>query len=159
MNNKHNKNKKTLKIVGYCTLIPGVILTIIGFISFFVSSSSMEMPSLFFLDFIGIPLIFVGSTCLRFGYRREVATYIKNESVPVAKELYQDLKPEVNDLVGTIKGEKAQNKICPKCQTVNDSDSRFCDACGTPLIKTCPNCNSLVDFDDKFCPRCGNKLD
>ena len=158
MNSKHKRNKKTLKIIGFCTLIPGIILTIVGFVSFFISSSSMEMPKLFFLSFIGLPLIGIGTACLIFGYRREVATYMKNESVPIAKELYQDLKPEVNDFVETVKGEKGQNKICPNCQKVNDPDSKFCDACGTPLVKTCPSCNSIVDADDKFRPKCGNKL-
>lgn len=159
MNNKHQKNKKTLKIIGFLTLIPGIILTILGFVSFFIAFGSNEMPTFFFLSFIGLPLCGVGSTCLTFGYRKEVTTYIKNEGVPVVKELYNDVKPEFEDMVNTFKGKKTDEIICPKCGNSNEPTSKFCNECGTPLTRTCPICNSIISNDSKFCPNCGSKLD
>lgn len=159
MNNKHFKNKKTLKIIGFSCLILGIILTLIGGIEFFINFGSMSGPKLFFLDFIGIPLIALGSTALGFGYRKEVTNYIKNESVPVAKDLYQDLKPEINDLTNTIKGKKDSEIICPKCGSTNNSNSKFCDQCGATLTRTCPICNSIIESDSKFCPHCGSKVE
>lgn len=57
MNNKHLKNKKTLKIIGFVTLITGIILSMVGFISFVIGFMNMTMPPLFFSMIVGFPLI------------------------------------------------------------------------------------------------------
>ncbi len=47
---------------------------------------------------------------------------------------------------------------CPKCQTVNPEEKRFCRECGAKLTVTCPQCAAEVLPGDKFCGECGHKL-
>ncbi|KEO81340.1 zinc ribbon domain-containing protein [Tumebacillus flagellatus] len=59
---------------------------------------------------------------------------------------------------------------CPKCHTQNDSHSKFCIACGTPLNQggvqpatqpvhsACPNCHAELHPSDKFCIQCGTPV-
>lgn len=64
--------------------------------------------------------------------------------------------------------------VCPKCQSGNDSDAKFCDQCGFDLTSTgfrpadyladddetvkCPACGLMDDPDAKFCDQCGADL-
>jgi class 3 adenylate cyclase/tetratricopeptide (TPR) repeat protein len=48
---------------------------------------------------------------------------------------------------------------CPKCETENRSDRRFCAACGAGLERVCPACNFKNAPDDRFCGGCGKTLD
>lgn len=66
--------------------------------------------------------------------------------------------------------EKNITRICPKCgEETNESDSLFCNSCGTKLIekdsapisleKRCPNCGfTTTDEEVAFCTECGSKL-
>jgi len=47
---------------------------------------------------------------------------------------------------------------CPKCQTENPDENRFCRECGSKLSQTCPQCSAEVLLSDKFCGKCGNTL-
>jgi predicted ATPase/class 3 adenylate cyclase len=47
---------------------------------------------------------------------------------------------------------------CPKCQTVNPEEKRFCRECGAKLTVTCRQCAAEVLPGDKFCGECGHKL-
>lgn len=61
-------------------------------------------------------------------------------------------------------------KVCPKCgEETDESDSVFCNSCGTRLIekgsapiiaeKKCPNCGfTTTDEEIAFCTECGSKL-
>lgn len=45
--------------------------------------------------------------------------------------------------------------LCPKCDTINDPEARYCASCGELLrVGTCPNCGSEVDPDADFCEYC-----
>lgn len=51
---------------------------------------------------------------------------------------------------------------CPKCNTKNPEEARFCMECGMPLEKpttTCPHCDTLNPSTAKFCLECGEKLE
>jgi class 3 adenylate cyclase/tetratricopeptide (TPR) repeat protein len=48
---------------------------------------------------------------------------------------------------------------CPKCQTENPQENKFCRKCGTKLLLSCFQCGSEVLADDKFCGKCGQQLD
>lgn len=50
--------------------------------------------------------------------------------------------------------------ICPKCNTVNDDNEKFCKNCGLQLNTTriCPNCNTANKPNSKFCHKCGTTL-
>lgn len=161
MNPEHAKKKRMLKILGFILLGIGIAFSVTGFTSFFRSFNSMgsEMPNLFWCSFIGLPLIGAGGFLLTFAYRREIAKFSKDETMPVTKEAYKDLHPEIHDFVSMIK-EEPQSKIqCPKCGTLNDGDHKFCSSCGATLLdKTCPHCGNHVDANDHFCPFCGKEI-
>jgi len=54
--------------------------------------------------------------------------------------------------------------VCPKCNTVNPANTKFCSNCGTSIIppvqqqeqlQTCSNCKVQFPANAKFCPSCG----
>jgi class 3 adenylate cyclase/tetratricopeptide (TPR) repeat protein len=44
---------------------------------------------------------------------------------------------------------------CPRCETENRDDRRFCARCGAALPAKCPHCGFLNDVEDRFCGGCG----
>lgn len=51
-------------------------------------------------------------------------------------------------------------QACIFCNTLIDSDSRFCAKCGNrnPLAILCPSCLREVSKDDTVCAGCGRRL-
>src|SRR5262245_36278453 len=47
---------------------------------------------------------------------------------------------------------------CSACQHDNSTAARFCEACGTRLVRTCPGCGHEVSPQAKFCSECGQSL-
>jgi class 3 adenylate cyclase/ribosomal protein L40E len=47
---------------------------------------------------------------------------------------------------------------CPKCQTDNKENAKFCRKCGQKLAKICPQCGSDNLPEDSFCDQCGYNL-
>lgn len=60
------------------------------------------------------------------------------------------------------------NILCPKCNTPNASNTRYCGTCGNEIatssnvIKktaiTCDKCNSFIPIGSKFCPNCADPV-
>ena len=48
---------------------------------------------------------------------------------------------------------------CPKCNSDNPVNHRFCSACGASLTLTCSNCDFENPPTSKFCGECGKSLD
>lgn len=155
-NNKHQKAKKLFKILGLVIFVLGAIFAIIGFVSFFSSFGTGEMPRFFFFAFIGLPMIGVGTSLLVFGFRKEILTYTKNESIPVINEAGEEIAPAVSSITKAVHA-GTQSIIC-SCGTVNDANSTFCKNCGKPLSTICPVCGKKIEADSKFCNHCGNRL-
>lgn len=138
LNNNHEKAKKTLKIAGAVSLGAGLILAVTGFINFFASMGSDEAPKLFFLCFIGLPLMAFGGMMLLLGFGREIMRYQKNEGMPVIKETAAEVVSGIDELKQS-KAEEAKNEeekkslTCPSCGTENDEDGNFCKNCGAKL--------------------------
>ena len=47
---------------------------------------------------------------------------------------------------------------CPKCQTENREDAKFCNECGGKLEPLCPACGKSNPSGSKFCDECGQDL-
>lgn len=47
---------------------------------------------------------------------------------------------------------------CPKCQAENPEGAKFCEECGTRLVRKCPDCGADVSPTAKFCLECGHDL-
>ena len=156
---KHERIKRTLKIVGPIVTVAGLILAVVGFVSFFSSFGDDGMPSLFWCAFVGMPVFVIGLGITFTAFRREIATYHKNESAPVINEFAEDIKPAVQSVASAVRETAAaQDAICPDCGEKNDADAKFCKNCGAALRKVCPDCGEQNDADAKFCKSCGKSL-
>ena len=157
----HKETKKKLKLLGGICLVVGGICALIGFVDFFGAIGGEGFPTLFFLLFIGIPLIGIGGNLLSFGYRGEILRYNKNESIPVIKEAGSDLAPTVKELADAYregKNEKSEEGVICSCGAVNSKTDRFCKNCGKELTRKCPHCGATIAPDCKFCTQCGARL-
>lgn len=156
---KHERTKRILKIVGPIVAAAGLILAVVGFVSFFSSFGGDGMPSLFWCAFVGMPVFVIGLGITFTAFRREIATYHKNESAPVVNEFAEDIKPAVQSVASAVRETAAaQDAICPNCGEKNDTDAKFCKNCGAALRKVCPDCGEQNDADAKFCKSCGKSL-
>ena len=158
---KHERIKKTLKIVGPIVAAAGLILTIIGIASFFSAFGSGDMPSLFWCAFVGLPMFGFGLMITITAFRREIATYHKNETAPVVNELAEDIKPAVQSVASAVRegAPAAQGSVCPHCGEQNDAAAKFCKNCGGALRKDCPACGEQNEADAKVCDNCGAKFE
>jgi Double zinc ribbon len=43
---------------------------------------------------------------------------------------------------------------CPRCQTENPQQAKFCLECAALLARTCANCRNHLPPSAKFCPEC-----
>lgn len=155
---KHERTKRILKIVEPIVAAAGLILAVVGFVSFFSSFGDDGMPSLFWCAFVGMPVFVIGLGITFTAFRREIATYQKNESAPVINEFAEDIKPAVQSVASAVRETAAQDAICPDCGEKNDADAKFCKNCGAALRKVCPDCGEQNDADAKFCKSCGKSL-
>lgn len=119
-----------------------------------------EMPSLFWCAFVGMPVFVIGLGLTFTAFRREIATYHKNESAPVVNEFAEDIKPAVQSVASAVReaDSAAQGAPCPSCGEQNDTDAKFCKNCGAALRKVCPGCGEQNDADAKFCDNCGHRF-
>ena len=153
----YSKTKKTFRTLGFIILPIGLVLSIIGFIDFFMSFNSMTQPKLFFCLFIGLPLTSIGIIFLILGFMNELNSFAASQSAPVHKDVINYMldgtREEVNKTIN------ASNKIiCPECKAENDKDALFCSNCGHKLKIVCPKCKAENDADAKFCKNCGEEL-
>src|SRR5262249_43240269 len=47
---------------------------------------------------------------------------------------------------------------CPSCGFENPEGLKFCEECGTQLLRVCPGCGQQVRPTAKFCGECGTTL-
>lgn len=155
-NRKHRVIKIVLITGGAVFLITGLVFVVVGFVDFFGAFGGNDMPTKFWMFFVGLPCLFIGITSILMGVRGNIARYIKNESVPIINEFSRDIKPAIRNFTRTIKGE--DDIVCTSCGASNDHDSAFCKKCAKPMLKTCRQCGTTGDPDSVFCKGCGKPL-
>ncbi|MGM9858317.1 MAG: zinc ribbon domain-containing protein [Bacilli bacterium] len=167
--NKYKRLNKVFRVLGLILLPIGVILLLIGTIEFFYTTSSFEEPKLFFLNFVGMPFIAVGTLCLSLGFKKQINEYHASQAAPVAKDVTNYMLDGTRDsttrTVASIHKAITSNNnvnlnvnICEKCGQPNPIDSRFCSKCGAQIVIKCPNCGHEMDDGATFCNKCGYKL-
>jgi ribosomal protein S27AE len=103
----------------------------------------MEPPRLFWLGFIGIPLVFVGVVMCQLGFIGAVARYVAGEGAPVAADTIKYMADETKDAVETVVKSAAKG-IAEGLEAGRVAATSFC-----------PHCGFSVKTDFKFCPKCG----
>jgi hypothetical protein len=168
----HGKKRKWLRFVGPVFLGLGVICTSTAFIDFVLAVNGRGEPKLFWMAFIGMPMMFFGFVLTSAGFMGAAHRYVANETAPVAKDTLNYMADGTKEGIQTIatavgtgirtgmSGQAAPQVRCHKCNHANDAHARFCQQCGTPLGKSipCPSCDELNDPDAKFCDECGQPL-
>ena len=148
---KHEKVKKNLKLIGFICLAIGAVLTITAFVELFQSVGSGGFPRLFFLAFIGLPLIGIGAMLLSLGYRGELMKYAKNEAVPIVNEAGKEISPAVRAVASAVAEAKEESTnfiVCKDCGEKNPADGKFCK-----------NCGKEIPEEGSFCNYCGEKIE
>lgn len=162
----NKKAKIILRVVGFTSLAIGLGLAITAFVDFFVSisSDSMKQPQLFWMFFVGFPLIFIGISCLSLGFLHATSAFLASEQAPVAKDvtnyMLDGTREETAKTAEAISNSvHPSNKgfVCPRCHTQNEVGALFCDNCGESLTKTC-SCGEVNDIDAHYCRKCGKPL-
>ncbi len=158
--------KKGLVIGGSVVGGLGLLLIILGLANFFGGFESGGIPNLFFLFFIGGPMLVVGFGCLSYGLVGPVSRYVASQNAPVAKDVTnymldgtrEETAKTVEAISQDLQKGKEEGVVCPKCGSKNKKGDKFCDRCGAPLGKTCPKCGAINDGDAEFCAQCGQKI-
>ena len=157
MENKQNSIKKALKIIGPILAVIGLALTIVGFVNFFTTLGDSSFPKLFFLSFIGLPLLGIGTGITFTAFRQEISKYYVKETAPILNQAAKDIAPAIQTMTNAVKEGLTEKVVC-SCGKENDFTDKYCTECGTPLVPLCPKCNAVLEKDAKFCDQCGEKL-
>ncbi len=164
---EHQSTRTVLRVVGPILLLAGVTCLVIGTANLFTSRGA---PTLFWLNFVGLPLIFVGIVMTFSGFMGKVTRYMGREQGPAVSHTFNEIakgtQPGVRDTFRAIReglaGEAdASSRACPACGTTNDADARFCDDCGgsMPVARDCHSCGEPNDATARFCDACGEALE
>jgi hypothetical protein len=136
-----------LRKVGPLVFGAGLICVIIGMVDFFMAMSSRGEPRLFWLLFVGMPLMFVGGVMSQFGFLGAVTRYVAGEGAPVAADTANYLADETKGAVETV-AKSAAKGIAEGIEAGR----------GASETNFCPHCGTGVKADFKFCPKCGKVL-
>jgi hypothetical protein len=132
----HLKTRSILRTFGPVIFGVGLLCAIISAVNLFTADGE---PKLFWLGFIGLPLMFVGGVMSMFGWQAALLKYQAREAGPVAGQSFNYLAGEtregIRDVVAAVgEGLRGQARIsCPKCDAPNDADAKFCKSCGAQM--------------------------
>ena len=159
---QHQNTKRTLRVLGVVLLAFGAVLAMTGFVNFALSMSDPlgGTPTLFWMLFLGFPLLAFGLMLLLMSLRQEITRYVKNETVPVINEAGEEIAPAVRAVAAAAREgvTPTEHLTCGACGAENPAGNSFCGKCGAPLTRTCPACGASVKAGDAYCGQCGKKL-
>ncbi|MFT9847781.1 zinc ribbon domain-containing protein [Aneurinibacillus sp. REN35] len=99
----------------------GIICVIVAFFEFF-TLDMWETPKLFWLFFVGTPLMFIGFIILGPHIQR---SYLQRNS---------DMIRDSMKLMGEgLRSGLEESRTCPKCTAANKHVANFCSHCGASL--------------------------
>src|ERR1043166_3743134 len=97
-----NSIRGALRIAGPTSLLIGIVCLIVAVVNFFVSTGHNNPPGLFWLFFIGMPLVFIGGVLCQFAFMGAVARFIAGETAPVAADTVNYVAEETKGAVETV---------------------------------------------------------
>lgn len=158
--NEKSPARKVFRILGPILLTIGGLLVITAAGDLFFFSAHF-----FFLGFIGMPLIFLGSVFTALGFMGAMARYSASQTAPVAKDVTNYMLDQTQDSVAHLAGAIVQEVksedtpvTCRHCGEVAHAGALFCDRCGKPLAIVCPKCHAQNDQNARYCQKCGEPL-
>lgn len=169
---RQRPGRDALRVIGPAVAILGLVLTAVGFISFFASFGGFAPPRYFWCAMIGIPLLGIGAGLCRFAFLGSITRYVADEVAPVGRDVVnfmaQGTRQSVRDLAAAV-GEGVRSGApapgagaarCGRCGAENDADARFCKRCGVAMAPAlaCPSCGHENDADARFCDHCGRQF-
>ena len=170
INPRHDEMRSVLRLVGPAIAGVGLLLLVVGMVSFFSSfGGGGGFPRLFLCAIVGMPILFVGVVISKFAFLGTVMRYTAGEVAPVGKDVTNYMVAGTQDAirdVATAVGEGlsaagrddvGRSAACRKCGSENESSANFCHSCGSPVgaKKRCAKCGDLNEADARFCDRCG----
>lgn len=158
--------RSTLRTLGPVLAVVGLICLIVAMVNVFGSAGSFGgPPKLFWLPFVGMPLLAVGLGMTKAGYAGKIARYYGREVGPAVSatfnEVAQDSAPGVRAVSGAVRDGMADEpgSRCSACDSENDADAKFCAACGEPMRAiACGSCGHPAKTGARFCDECGSSL-
>ena len=84
-------------------LAVGIVFIVIGAVDFAQALKGENRPEKFWAFFVGFPLFAVGGMFMMIGFHREIVKYMKDETMPVTKEVAQELKAALTEDDGAKK--------------------------------------------------------
>ncbi|OLF14234.1 hypothetical protein BLA60_03615 [Actinophytocola xinjiangensis] len=139
------RNLRTgLRIAGIVLVLGGVVLAAIGFIDFFGSmghshdglpgdlrhsAGESRFPTMFWMTFVGLPMIAGGVACLKAGFLGVASRYVADESQAAVRQVSQAAA------TGWRAGSAGPAGFCHRCGTPQQQDARFCHRCGAPTVR------------------------
>jgi hypothetical protein len=97
-----NSIRAALRIAGPTSLLIGIVCLVVAVVNFFVSTGHNNPPGLFWLFFIGMPLVFIGGVLCQFAFMGAVARFIAGETAPVAADTANYVAEETKGAVETV---------------------------------------------------------
>lgn len=166
INPGHRKVRLVLRVLGPAIALAGLACLVVGMIDFFTADG---MPKLFWLNFVGLPLLFVGLGLSSHGYMGAIARYQAQEIAPVAVDTINHsgsaTRPGISAIAGAIREGLSgdgwhDERRCCACSAHITSDARFCSQCGSEVktVRVCESCGRQSGTDARFCSGCGQSL-
>lgn len=138
--------RDVLRILGPVIVGIGLLLTAIAMIDFFAAFGGFGIPGNFWMAFVGLPLIAIGSAITKFAYLGPASRYVAGE-----------VTPTIRDTLGSL-GIGGGQTSCASCGGGNAAGATYCDDCGAPMRRMCASCRTVNAGDAKFCKSCGADL-
>ena len=153
---KRELKRNKMRIFSTVGLVLGAVATVWGLYDFFSSVGADQKPTLFWLLFLGMPVLFVSVFFFVASFHVEITHYTTKGATAAWEELSANLRSSAASLSNATK--KVLCK-CPACQELNEELYAFCKRCGAHLHPTCAACGKRVPTDAKFCPHCGKETE
>ncbi|MCC5823785.1 MAG: zinc ribbon domain-containing protein [Phycisphaerales bacterium] len=168
----HLKTREGLRAGGAVLALIGGVCVVIAFVDFISAFASFQSagahgraPTLFWLFFVGAPLLGLGLAMLKFGYMGVVAKYATREGAPAAAEginrVGMGARPGIRAAASAAAAgmrDASASMPCPGCGEPQASDARFCNGCGAAMGPVCVACGAAGSAGARFCNQCGAGL-